>query len=234
MADLLEFARGPLFRLSLAIMLLGLARIIALDLVAAYRAYRRAGDKQLPWKFIIKRTLQWFFPVNRVMTSRPVYSVLSILFHIGLLLVPLFLFAHVELWRGVLGFGWPAIPKAWADWLTLMTIAAAAALVIGRIASRASRFLSRKQDFLWPIVLLIPFASGYVCANIAVAPKVYQFSMLLHVLSANVIFVLLPFTKIAHCVLMPLSQLISALAWKFPPDTDDDIATTLDKKGAPV
>ncbi len=234
MSELLEFARGPLFRFSLAIMLLGLARVIALDLIAAYRAYRRAGDKQLPWNFIVRRTLRWFFPVNRMTTSRPVYSALSIIFHIGLLLVPLFLFAHVELWRDVLGFGWWTLPKAWADWLTLMTVFAAAAIVIGRISSSASRFLSRKQDYLWPIVLLIPFASGYVCANISVAPKLYQFSMLLHVLSANAIFVLLPFTKIAHCVLMPLSQLISALAWKFPPDTDDDICTTLDKKGAPV
>ena len=148
--------------------------------------------------------------------------------------MPLFLFAHVELWRGVLGFGWPALPKVWADWLTLITIAAAIALLIGRIASSASRFISRKQDFLWPVLLIIPFASGYVCANMAVTPKIYQFLMLLHILSANVIFVLMPFTKIAHCVLMPLSHFISALAWKFPPDTDDDICTTLGKKGAPV
>jgi len=134
----------------------------------------------------------------------------------------------------VLGFGWPALPKVWADWLTLLTIATAAGLLIGRISSRASRFISRKQDFLWPVLLLIPFISGYACANLSVAPKLYQFLMLLHVLSAQLIFVLLPFTKIAHCVLMPLSQLISALAWKFPPDTDDDICTTLGKKGAPV
>ena len=83
MSELLEFARGPLFRFSLAVMLLGLARIIALDIAAAIGAYRRAGDKKLPWDFIIKRTLRWLFPVNRVMTARPVYSLLSILFHVG-------------------------------------------------------------------------------------------------------------------------------------------------------
>lgn len=234
MSDLLEFARGPLFRLSLAVMLLGLARVIALDLVAAYGVYRRAGDKKLPWGFITSRTLRWLFPVNRVMTTRPVYSLLSIIFHIGLLLVPLFLFAHVELWRGVLGFGWPALPKVWADWLTLITIAAALALFIGRVSSSASRFISRKQDFLWPLLLLVPFVSGYTCANLGVTPGIYQFSMLMHVLSVEVTFMLLPFTKIAHCVLMPLSQFISSLAWKFPPETDDAISTTLGKKGAPV
>lgn len=234
MEGLLEFARGPLFRFSLAVMLLGLARVILLDLSAAYMAWRRAGDKTIPWNWIIRRTLMWFFPVNRIFASRPVYSLYSILFHVGLLLVPIFLYAHVELWRGAIGFGWWTLPKGVADWLTMATIVFGLLLVISRIASQSSRFLSRKQDFLWPIILLFPFVTGYICANTGVGPSAYQFFMLVHILSAEAIFILLPFTKIAHCVLMPMSQFISALAWKFPPETDEDICTTLNKKGAPV
>jgi len=234
MQELLDLARGPLFRFSLAVMLLGLARVLALDLIAAWGAYRRAGDKTLPWGFIGRRTLQWMFPVRRLFVSRPLFSLISILFHIGLLLVPLFLFAHVELWRGAIGFGWPALPKFLADWLTLGFIVCALGLVIARVSSRASRFISRPQDFLWPLVLLVPFVSGYACANLGLGPALYRIGMLAHVLSAETIFVLLPFTKIAHCVLMPFSQLISNLAWKFPADTDDLVCTTLNKKGAPV
>lgn len=230
----LEFARGPLFRFSLVVMLLGLARILALDLIAVFEAYRKAGDKTLPWKFIFRRTAQWMFPVNRIFINRPAYSLISILFHIGLLLTPIFLFAHVELWRGVVGFGWITFPKAIVDWLTIITIVCAVLLIIGRLSSRASRYLSRKQDYLWPVLLLIPFITGYICANINVSPYLYRVVMLFHVLSAEAILLLLPFTKIAHCVLMPLSQLISNLAWKFPPETDVDVGTTLNKKGAPV
>ncbi len=234
MDALLEFARGPLFRFSLAVMLLGLVRVVALDMVAAYLAWRKAGDKDIPWAFILKKTVQWIFPVNRVMVNRPFYSVFSILFHVGLLVVPLFLFAHVELWKGVLGFGWITLPKALADWLTISTIVFATALIIGRIFHKASRFISRKQDYLWPIVLLVPFVTGLICANMTVEPTTYKIAMLMHVLSADIIFILLPFTKIAHCVLFVFSQLISSLAWKFPPTVDDDVATTLHKKGAPV
>ena len=61
-----------------------------------------------------------------------------------------------------------------------------------------------------------------------------RLTLLVHVLSAELIFILIPFTKIAHCVLMPLSQFISNLAWKFPANTDEDVCTTLNKKGAPV
>jgi nitrate reductase gamma subunit len=104
----------------------------------------------------------------------------------------------------------------------------------GRILSRSSSFLSRKQDYLWPLLLVIPFISGFICAHLNVSAKFYAISMLVHVLSGNLIFILIPFTKIAHCILMPLSQVVSTFAWKFPPETDEKITTTLNKKGAPV
>lgn len=234
MEALLDFAGGPLFRLTFALMTLGLLRILILDVVGVINSYRKAGDKAMPWGLVIRRSLQWFAPVNRVFRNRPIYSVLSILFHIGLLLVPLFLYAHVLLWEKAIGISWPTLPKLLADVLTLLVVATAILLFIGRVISRSSSFLSRKQDYLWPLVLMIPFVTGFVCANVGVSPALYRIFMLLHILSAVLIFILIPFTKIAHCVLMPISQLICTLGWKFPAETDDAICTTLNKKGAPV
>ncbi|MCP4566185.1 MAG: hypothetical protein GY841_01255 [FCB group bacterium] len=234
MENILDFARGPLFRFSLAVMLLGLLRILIIDLIAIIVAYRRAGDTTLPWNFIIRRTFKWLFPFNRALANRPAYSLLSIFFHVGLLLVPIFLFAHVELWHKAIGIAWPTLPKPTADVLTVITIVCAIGLFLGRIFSQTSRFISRKQDYLWPILIIMPFVSGFACASVSLSPSGYQTLMLIHILSADVIFLLMPFTKIAHCILMPLSQIISNLAWRFPADTDDDVCTTLNKKGAPV
>ncbi len=230
----LAFAKGPLFRLCFAVLILGLFRIFFLDVWAIYKAYRRAGDKNLPWKLILSRGLEWFFPVNKVARNRPVYSFFSILFHIGLLIVPVFLFAHVKLWEESVEISWITLSYDWAYWLTLSTMVFAVALLIGRIFNRSSSFLSRKQDYLWPILLLIPFVTGFVCAHLNVNPTNYQFFMLMHVLSGNLIFVLIPFTKIAHCILMPLSQVVCNIAWKFPPETDESVCITLNKKGAKV
>ncbi|MFH1688330.1 MAG: hypothetical protein ABIE70_12520 [bacterium] len=234
MEPILDFARGPLFRFCLAIMLLGLVRLFVLETVAAFLAYRRAGDKTLPWNYILRRTAQWLFPVKRVTHSRPLYSFLSISFHVGLLLVPVFLLAHVQLWQAGIGLRWPALPAAWADGLTLLTIVTGTALFVGRLSNATSRFISRKQDFLWPLVLIVPFITGYLCSNTTLSATNYQGLMLVHVLSAEVIFILLPFTKVAHCILVPFSTFVSNLAWKFPAETDDDVCTTLNKKGAPV
>jgi nitrate reductase gamma subunit len=231
---LLEFARGPLFRLTFAIMILGLARVLVLELVGIYEAYRKAGDKCIPWKLTIARTLQWLFPVKRVFNHRPLYSVMAILFHIGLIMVPIFLYAHVQLWKGSVGFGWFTLSAQWADILTLTTIIFGLGIFIGRVGSSRARALSRKQDYIWPLLLIVPFITGYFCVNVTLAPRVYDTLMLIHVLSAEIIFVALPFTKIAHCILQPFSQLVSTLAWKFPAAVDDDVCTTLNKKGAPV
>lgn len=234
MESLLEFARGPLFRISFAIMLLGLWRILFLDLWGVYKAYQKAGNKKMPWKLIFDRTLQWLFPIKRFTNNRHVYSIFSIIFHIGLLVVPIFLFAHINLWKISLGISWPAIPYWWAFGLTLCVIAAGLYMFISRLASKPMHFMSRGQDYLWLLLLLIPFVTGFTCANLNVSPATYQFFMLVHVLSGDLIFILIPFTKIAHCVLMPFSQVVDAVAWKFPPNTDKEINLTLNKKGVTI
>lgn len=234
MEAILEFVRGPLFRLTFALMVLGLLRIFILDIWGMIEAYSKAGDKTVPWGIAIKKTINWLVPINRAVKSRPLYSLFSILFHVGLILVPLFLFAHVQLWKGSLGFGWITLSKDLADILTVSTIVFGILLFVGRVSSRESRFISRKQDYLWPLLLIIPFVTGFICANMVVSPQGYQVSMLIHILSGELIFILLPFTKIAHCVIMPMSQFIIAVAWRFPPDTDKDVVITLNKEGEPI
>lgn len=234
MEALLEFARGPLFRVTFALMVLGLLRILILDFWGMVEAVRKAADKNIPWSLALSKTLGWLFPIRRVGAKRPFYSIISIVFHIGMIITPIFLFAHVSLWRDGLGFGWFTLGKEWADILTIVTIVAGLMLFLGRLFVVESRFISRKQDYLWPLLIIVPFVTGFICAQMTVSPAVYEYSMLIHILSAELLFILLPFTKIAHCVIMPLSQFIITVAWRFPDKTDEAVCTTLNKKGAPV
>ena len=230
----IEFGRGPLFRLSFSLMVLGLLRILALTAIGVAESYRRSPDKIVPWKGIVRQTLGWLAPLSRLWNKRPVYSTISALFHAGLLLVPFFLAAHVLLWKRSVGFAWPALPQPAADWLTLLVIAAVLGLIVGRVAHPGARPLSRFQDYAWLVLLAIPFATGYICANGAIGPKAYQAGMLLHVYSADLLMALIPFTKVAHCVLAPLSQLVTGIAWKFPAGAGDRVAATLGYADRPV
>jgi nitrate reductase gamma subunit len=234
MQQLMEFVAGPLFRLTFAIMLLGLLRIVVLTVWGVIQARRQTDDKVMPWKLISENTVGWLVPVLRLWKTRPIYSVVSFVFHIGLILVPIFLFGHVQLIRESIGIGWPVMSDNLADILTIITMITALALFLGRLFSKEARFISRPQDYVWPILLAIPFVTGYVCNNMAIGAGVYQWTMLFHMLSAELIFVFIPFTKIAHCVLVPFSQMVSSLGWKFPPKSGEGVAETLGKKEMPV
>lgn len=223
----IEFGRGPLFRLAFSLMVLGLLRILAMTFLGVGEAYRRSSDKIVPWKEVAKQTLGWLVPVRRLWRMRPLYSFTSFLFHVGLLVVPLFLAAHVLLWKNSTGFAWAALPQKFADWLTLLAIVTGVGLFASRVASRRTRALSRGQDYFWPLLLVVPFATGYICSHAAIGPKTYQEFMLVHLYSADLIMLMIPFTKIAHCVLAPLSQLVTAVSWKFVPGAGDRVAATL-------
>ena len=174
-----------------------------------------------------RQTLAWLFPVARLWRQRPTYSTLSFLFHVGMLLVPPFLFAHVLLWKRSAGFAWFTIPQSLANYLTVLVVVTGMALFLSRVLDSGARKLSRLQDFAWPLLLVVPFITGFLCTNVAIGPKTYQSLMFVHVYSANLIMLLIPFTKIAHCVLAPLSQVVTAIAWKFPAGAGDRVAATL-------
>ena len=107
---MLEFARGPLFRITFALLVLGLIRLVGLTVYGAVRTYVLAGDKRLLWPIIRQRTLWTLLPFSRWHRTRPVYSLISVIFHVGLIIVPIFLFAHVYLWEQGLGISWPVLP----------------------------------------------------------------------------------------------------------------------------
>ncbi len=231
MEELLNFAKGPLFRLSFAILVLGLFRLVFLTVFNGLEAKKKGKDKAIPKEFVRKLTIGYVLPI-RAFRTKPLYSLVSIVFHIGLLITPLFLFDHALLIDNSIGFSWLGLSlgKDIADIFTIATIITAVLLLLMRAGNRYSRFLSRKQDFLWLILLLLPFVSGLICAQFAINPTMYQFFILVHILSGCLIFILIPFTKIAHCVLLPFGQWISARAWKFESEGGENALIALGKE----
>ncbi len=229
----LAWARGPLFVFSFIIMVLGIARLIVLTDINIVRSIYRASDKRLPIKTLMVTTLRWLFPFRQVTKqsqNRLWYSIVSILFHAGLILTPLFLGAHLLLWKRGTGISWPGLPNSGADILALLTVVTGLLLIIGRVTNPFSRKLSRFQDFFLPPLLLVPFISGFLAMHPLLNPLSYQLMMLFHVLSGDAILMLIPFTKMSHFILLPASQLISEIGWHFPADMGENVGITLHKE----
>jgi len=234
MEQWLEWARGPAFRFAFVLMVLGLSRAFVLNIAGIVRMIRRAGDKTIPRGAVTRETFRWFVPFNSYARQRPFFVLVSVLFHGAIIVTPLFLGAHILLVKRSLGVGWPAIGQAAVDWLTLLAIAAALILFIERITARATRALSRLQDFVLPLLIAVSFASGFLAMHPALDPFSYDATILTHVLSGDLVLVLVPFTKLSHVVLFPTTRLISELGWHLVPDSGTKVAAALGKENEPI
>jgi hypothetical protein len=229
----IELARGPLFRISLVVCLLGL--VLRFGLLAAHvaAAWRRAADRRLPLDEIAAATLSWLLPV-RLLRTRPLYSAASFLFHVGILVVPLLLSGHVALLAGWLPAAWPTLDPLLSDALTLLALVALGVVLGGRLGSRMSRALSRFEDVAVVLILLLVLLAGFLASHPGLSPLPARTMLLAHILLGNLALVLTPTTKIAHCVLYPLTQLVFQLGWRFPAATGQHVAIALDKENEPV
>ena len=233
MESWVDWAKGPAFTFAFAFMLLGLIRHAVLTIWEVVRAMRRAGDKTLPYRQILGATARWLIPVTKI-KEQLFFSLTSVLFHIAVLIVAIFLGGHIALWERGLGISWPAIPNQVADVLTIVAIVTAVALVIQRATARATRALSRFQDYAIPLIIAVPFASGFLVMHPSANPLSYEAMLFVHVMSANVVFVLIPITKLSHMILIPGVQLVSEVAWHWPPDAGSKLAVSLGKENEPI
>ena len=229
----IETARGPFFRVALTIMILGLGYRVIVVVLQIATAWLRAADRRLPGKDIAAATLGWLVPV-RLLRSRPVYSAASFLFHVGVIVVPLFLVGHAALLAGILPRSWPTLNSTVADGLTLASLAALVVLLVGRVTVKSARKLTRAQDVLILVALLMTLLFGFLAAHPTQSPFDARAMLLFHILGGNLVLVLIPTTKIAHCVLYPFTQLLFQLGWHFPAESGRHVAIALTKEDEPI
>jgi nitrate reductase gamma subunit len=227
MSELLAFARGPLFLATFAFMVLGLLRHIGLRSYRLYQVLHRTPKRDVPWGKIVRNTAGWLLPVKHIFTSAPTMKIASIAFHIGIVIVPVFLADHVLLWSRGVGIGLPGLSARAADILTLVAIGTGFYLFGFRILNRTARNLSGRIDYFVTAVVLVPLVSGYLASHPESAPLTYEAMMLIHVLSAELLFVLMPTTKLAHVVLFPFDRLSPEIFWRLVPGAGDRVAEAL-------
>ena len=233
MEEWLAFARGPVFRFAIMIMILGVIRHLVVTALSVRTIMARAGDKTLPWKSIRKATLGWLFPIKHLSQSR-IFTAASITFHVGVVLAPLFLMSHVLLIDQTIGISWPTLPNVLADILTVLAIVGMTVVFVVRISTGEGRALSRGSDYTILILTALPFLSGFLVMHPGLNPFPFQFTMLVHVLSGCLILAILPFTKLIHVVILPATQLVSEAGWHCPPDAGEKVGAALGKENQPI
>ena len=147
----------------------------------------------------LKSIFHWLLPWGSAsMRQQPVFSFIAFIFHISLLTVPLFLDAHNILWDEAWGISLWSLPDGISDVMTVILLVSILFLVIRRIVRPEVRILTETWDYVLLGLTALPFATGFLAYH-QIGP--YELLMILHLLSAEVILILIPFTKLAHMIL---------------------------------
>jgi nitrate reductase gamma subunit len=195
--DFLLWVKGPGFDLALTIFVLGiLIRLFEILLLGRRPNYAKAkGDEfSAGIRTLFTRTL----PEPGTLARSPFTIIGGYIWHIGFLIVLFLFIPHIELFDAVFGLRWPGLPNHLVDGATVITLVGLLAMLFDRLAHPVKRFLSGAEDYLVWLLTFLPLLTGYIAYHRLIDP--YQLALGLHILSAELLMVVFPFTKLMHAI----------------------------------
>jgi len=165
----------------------------------AYKAYPKEG-----FKGALLSIVKWLIPFGTYgWRKQPFMTVIFFGFHIGAVLVPLFLLAHNVFLKQKIGFSLMSLNPTAADILTWAVVISAVFLALRRIALPEVRILTTVYDYFILIIATAPFLTGLICRY---EPGNYPLWLSLHILCGEALLIAIPFTKLSHIVLFFASR----------------------------
>lgn len=195
--EILTWLRGPGLQISVSLFVLGLVFRTVQNLTIGMSANlaEPKGSYFMPgMATIVRRSL--FHPG---ITHRGYFTLVAgYTFHIGFLVTLFFLEQHILLFKSIIGFAWPSLSPAIVDLTALVSIAALIAVLLHRFMDPVVRQLTDYQDILAWTLTIAPLITGYLSMH--PVAMTYQTALILHIVSAEVLLITIPFTKLSHMV----------------------------------
>ncbi len=197
--ELLIWARGPGFELALAIFVFGvllrLFEILSLGRKPDLSAPRDSGISG-GLRTIVSRSL----PRPTIFAREPLRILNGYVMHIGLFVVIFLYRPHLEL----LGLDWAGLPSGMVDAITAVTMLSMVVALLMRLYSPVLQHISTLEDYVVWLVTLLPLVTGYMAYN----HLLFDYTLMLayHILSAELLLVVAPFTKLTHIFSFALSR----------------------------
>ncbi|PIV87682.1 MAG: hypothetical protein COW48_10200 [Hydrogenophilales bacterium CG17_big_fil_post_rev_8_21_14_2_50_63_12] len=144
------------------------------------------------WHTIFRRSI----PAQGMLKKSPVGYIGGFAFHIGLAIVVLLFAPHIKLIQSLTGLSWPGLPSQFIDLVAVVTLAAMVVVLADRINKPVKRFLSTFEDWFTWAVTFLPLLTGWLSVRHLLFP--YSTMLALHILSVEILLIVLPFTKLFH------------------------------------
>ncbi len=157
--DFGSFVEGTLLWIVFSIFIIGIIIRLAFFFSTIIKSSK---DKDSRWRYISATFGRSFVPFHKAVIKKPIYVTLRYIFHVCLIVVPIWLSGHIALWEeSRFEWAWTSLPDAWADWMTLLLLALTTYFLIRRIAVKDIRLNSSIPDYVIIILTALPFITGY-------------------------------------------------------------------------
>jgi nitrate reductase gamma subunit len=158
----------------------------------------------MSWKYSLRSILRWSTPfATENMRRHPAMTIVAYVFHICLILTPIFLLAHVTLVDESWNLSWWTLPDTLAAIMTLMVIAACVFFLVRRLVNPEVQYVTSASDYILLVIVAAPFITGFL---VYFQWFGYQTLLILHILSGEVMLVAIPFTRLSHMLFAPLTR----------------------------
>ncbi len=200
--DVYEVVRGPLAMISFAIFFLGSCFRFITFFTAGKNPKLLYPMEELTHGF--RSIVTGIIPfATRFMRLRPGFTLVTVLFHISVLLVPLFFTAHIVLWFESYGLAWEGLSNGLADIMTLVVLFGCIFFFIRRITVPEARMVSQTSDFFVLILIFASFSTGLLAFH-QWGP--YRPLLIGHILTSEILIAMIPFSRLFHMMIFPFSR----------------------------
>lgn len=198
-----NFVSGPLVWVSFIIFIGGsLYRLISMAILAKKKdpfVYTYMDPK-----FALRSIFHWIVPFASVNSrKKPIFTIVTFLFHISLLAVPIFVFGHVILWKEKWDISWWFLSDSTADLMTLIVIGACIFFLVRRIVQPDVKFLTSPSDFVLLAIVAAPFVTGFWTYHQWAG---YRYMGIAHMLTGQIMLAAIPFTRLSHMLFFPFTR----------------------------
>jgi nitrate reductase gamma subunit len=214
----LEFARGPALWASLAVLAAGsLWRIAAILRLGGRPDLSEPRSTRL-FAGALRGIFARMVPRAEFRLRRKLGFWNGYLYHVGLAVIVFGYLPHVFFIERLLGVRWPALPEPVVFFFVGLTFVSLFIALMERLADPVRRLLSGFDDYFSWAVVFAPLVTGMIAVHQSYAPGVPPAAPLdplplaLHLLSVELLFVWLPFGKLAHAFLVFASRGVTGAA----------------------
>jgi nitrate reductase gamma subunit len=203
MHALYQFVAGPLAWVAFIVFVGGcLFRLIRL--IQQVNEKERFIYSYMSWKYSLRSIGHWITPfATENMRRNPFMTIVTFAFHICLLLTPIFLLSHIVLVDEGWGLSWWALPDGLADLMTLVVIGSCVFFMVRRQVRPEVQYVTSVSDYVILAIVAAPFLTGLFAYHQWLD---YRLMLVLHILSGEIMLMAIPFTRLSHMVLSPLTR----------------------------